>query len=88
MEAVEQIEFDEVLKRQVLLNAKMVVLASELCVIRKNQSCESTKIDVLIKLIDEIHDEFVFLWDKDNHPDGRKIFLLQLEGRRKELLEL
>ena len=88
IDAVEKIDFDEIWKRQVILNAKMVILSSDLCIIRMHQTAENAEIERLVNLIDEIYDEYTYLWDLENYPEGKDHFLSQLRDRRKELLEM
>lgn len=88
IDEVEKISFDEKFKRQTLLNAKMVILSSEICKIRMSHSAEKAAIDELIYLIDEICKEYTYLWDLDNYPRGKEFFLNQLYDRKKELEKL
>ncbi|MBQ4629679.1 MAG: family 20 glycosylhydrolase [Clostridia bacterium] len=88
IDAVEKIDFDENWKRQVIVNAKMVILSSDLCIIRMHQTAENDEIDRLVALIDEIHEEYTYLWDKENYPEGKDHFLSQIRDRKKELLAM
>ena len=86
--AIEAIEFDENWKRQVIVNGKIVILSSELCIIRLHQTCNNSKIDELIRLIDEIACEYNILWDRENYSKGKEIFLDILKDRKAELLAM
>ncbi|MBQ4528180.1 MAG: family 20 glycosylhydrolase [Clostridia bacterium] len=88
LEDVVKTDFDENWKRQIIINSKMVILSAELCIIRMSQTCDSKKIDELVELIDFIAEEYTILWDRENYSKGKEHFLEQLEGRRKELLEM
>ncbi len=85
---IEVLSFDETLKRQTVLNAKMVILSSEICKIRIDGTAPFAKLEELICLTDEICEEYIFLWDKDNFPEGKEFFLKQLRDRKEELENL
>ena len=85
---LDKIDFDEKWKRQIYINARMVILSAELCKIRINQKAESSKINELVALIDDIYDEYTYLWDLDNYAKGKEHFLDQLTDRKNELLSM
>ena len=80
------ISFDENLKRQIFVNANMVILSAELNIIRLNECVSKEKKEELSKLIDYIYSEYIILWDKENYPEGKDHFLAQLRDRKKELI--
>ena len=83
---VERLDFDTQLKAEIVLNAKMVILSSELCKIRTGSPLTGTHLQELLTLIAEIEAEFPVLWDKRNYPKGKEIFLDQLAGHKEALL--
>ncbi len=85
---VEKVDFDETMKRQVILNSRMVILSAELNIIRLHQCAENDKIDELTAMIDDISKEYAYLWDMENYPVGKEHFLDQLADRRKELIAM
>lgn len=85
---IAKVEFDEIWKRQAIVNGRMVVLSAELCIIRMTQNAENEKIDELVTMIDEICAEHELLWERENYSHGKEHFLNQLLDRRKELLAM
>lgn len=85
---IETIDFDENWKRQVIINGKMVILSSELCIVRMHQACNNDKIDELSLLIDDIIKEYAILWDRENYPKGKEIFINILKSRKAELVSM
>ena len=83
---VEKLNFDEQLNAEILLNAKMVILSSELCKLRIGSALSETHKQELLGLMDEIEREFPVLWNKRNYPKGQEIFLNQLSDHRDALL--
>jgi len=86
LEGLSGISFDENWKRQIFINARMVILSAELNIIRINECVSKEKKEELIKLIDHIYDEYIILWDRENYSEGKEHFLAQLRDRKKELI--
>ena len=82
------VDFDEIQKRQIFINSRMVILSAEICKIRINGTALPEKIKELTGMIDEICEEYAVLWDMENYPDGKEFFIDQLLCRKKELIEL
>ncbi len=76
------------IKRHIVVNAQMVVLASEYCKIRMSGSVTAEKKAELAALSDWIGAEFRELWLMDNFEMGIRIYLDALESRKEELLAL
>lgn len=87
IEGVKPLDIDDIWKRQILINANMVLLGAELNIIRIEKKVNKTKVEELCKNIDDIYAEFSYLWDLDNYPHGKEIFLGFITDRKKELLE-
>lgn len=85
---VEKQSFDEQLKREILINAKMVVLAAELCIIRVKKDITCDKINELVGVIDRMIPEFRELWCKRNYEKGVELFISHLEMHRADLMEM
>ena len=88
IEGVSKVTFDENWKRQILVNANMVVLSAELCLIRMTKTATAEKIDELTAMIDQISAEYILLWDRENYPKGKEHFLSQLADRKADLLQM
>lgn len=87
LEGLKDISFDDNWKRQIYINANMVILSAELCIIRMNKCVSNQKKEEIVKLIDSIYEEYIILWDKENYPEGKEHFLAQLRDRKKELIQ-
>ena len=85
---IEKLDFDLQLKREIILNCKMVILASELCKIRLGIKPADEKKDELIKMIDSIAPEYRELWCMRNFEKGVQHFEDQLQMHRNELVEM
>ncbi len=86
---IEGIDFDEKMKREILINAKMVILAAELCKPRYGEKkLTAEKKEELCALIDRMIPEYKELWLLENYENGMDIFVKVLEARRKEIVEL
>ncbi len=83
---LEKIAFDETLKRQALLNARMVILGAEIAMMKIDKCFPAAKIDELVAIIDELSAEYSAVWNIDNYPLGQEIFLKMLSDRKEELL--
>lgn len=88
MNGFSNVDMDEGWKRQALINGKMVVFSAELCLIRLNQTATNEKIDELVKMADEITEEYAILWDIENYPKGKDHYLNQVADRKKELIAM
>ena len=88
MADVAELDFDPVAKAEILLNANMVILASELCKLRIGFPLSPVHKEYLLALIDRIEAEHPVLWDKHNFPKGKEIFLSCLDKHRKALLSI
>ncbi len=85
---IEKVEFDERLKREIIINSKMVILSSELCKVRIGCPISDEKKAELVSLIDWMADEYRELWCFRNFEKGIEDFENQLAGRKAELLAL
>ena len=85
---IEALPICDKLKRQIAVNAKMVVLSAEHCKIRMSQTVSEEKKAELVALSDWIAAEFKELWLMDNYEEGVQNFLGVLETRKQELLAL
>ncbi len=85
---VEETEFDENYKRQILVNSYQALIGIETARIRYHRGSTPEKIDEIIKMIDDNLKEYEVLWDRENFPKGKENFMVMLEGRRSDLVEL
>ena len=85
---VQALDFDENYKRQILLNAKMVILGAHLCIVRIEPKHAKAKYDEISALIDEVLLEYPILWDRENYPKGKEIFIDKLCARKREFEEI
>ncbi len=85
---VEETDFDENYKRQILVNANQALIAIEIGRIRHHRGSTPEKIDKLIKMIDENLKEYELLWDRENFPQGKENFMVLLREKRTELVSL
>ncbi|MBR6767494.1 MAG: family 20 glycosylhydrolase [Clostridia bacterium] len=88
MADIEKVEFDELLKREIRLTAKMIVLGSEICKVKLHPMESLDKVDELAAMIDEILPEFIEIWNIRNYEMGIARFRDGLKARREELLAL
>lgn len=88
IDETETTEFEEIAKRQTLLDARFYLLAAELCIVRMKGRASHEKIDELVALIDRIEAEHVALWMRDNFGAGLERSVDLLDRHRKELLEM
>ncbi len=86
---IEALDIDEIQKREILINAKMVVLATELCKPRYGEkTLAPEKKEELCALIDWMAAEYKELWMRDNYEKGVEIFVNVLKDRREEIAAL
>lgn len=88
LDDVYQLDINEQFKREIIINAKMVILAEELCKVRRHGGVAKDKAESLIQLIDEISLEYKVLWDNINFEKGQEDFLCQLADRRCEIVKM
>ncbi len=85
---VEKIDFDAELKRQVILNSKMVIVSAELCKVRIDKTVTEDKRKEICELIDWVTGEYKELWLNVNFEKGVESYLSKLADRKQELLAL
>lgn len=85
---IKNVEFDEQLKREIVLNSNMVILGAALCKIRIGNKLPKDEIRELIALIDWILPEYHELWCKRNYEKGVELYEKVLSARRAELVEI
>lgn len=85
IESIEKVEFEPRMKREILLNARMVILAEECMKVRMRQNVSAEKCRHLCQCIDEISAEYEELWLFRNFEKGMEDFLGQLADKKKEL---
>ncbi len=84
----ERVEIDPHFKREITVNARMVIFSAELCNIRLGHVPPRDAIKALIAEAEWIEQEFVCLWNRTNFAHGTEEFLSQLRPRREELIAL
>ncbi len=84
----EKLDIDDIIKREILINVKMVMLSAELCKIRMSQKVSAEKKAELVALIDWMIPEYKQLWLVRNFEEGVQNFIEQLLRRKQELLAL
>ena len=85
---IKALEFDSVLKWEIILNCEMVILASELCRIRLGEKPSPDKAKRLIEMIDAVASEYRRLWLIRNYEKGVEHFEAQLALHKKELSDM
>lgn len=85
---VEKLDFDNQLKREIIINSRMVILSSEICKLRLGYHISNDEIDDLIAEIDFLSKEYYELWCMRNYEKGVEDYLNQLSVKRDELMEL
>lgn len=85
---LESINFDERLKREIKINADMVILATELLKVRTKQQVSREKCQKLCNDMKHIAEEYKELWLYRNYEKGMEHFLNVLAEKEKELQEL
>ena len=84
---VEKLDFDENWKRQLLNNAKIVLFSAQLCLIKRTGKLSESLADDLYALIDEITDEFITVWERENYKEGILFFIKHFESRKAEIMK-
>lgn len=82
---VDAIEFDELYKREIRVNVKMVVLGAELIIAKINGGFTEEKAKEVIDLIDWIIAEHKHVWLSRDYENGIEQFLGVLNSRREEI---
>ena len=85
---VEDIDFDENYKRQILVNSYQALIGIETARIRHHRASTPEKIDEIIMMIDENLKEYDILWERENFSEGKDNFMNMLRGRRADLLRM
>ena len=85
---VEDIDFDENYKRQILVNSYQALIGIETARIRHHRASTPEKIDEIIKMIDENLKEYDILWERENFSEGKDNFMNMLRGRKADLLRM
>ena len=88
MADIEKLCFDETIKREIRLTARLIVLGSEVCKVKLHPSESAEKAKELADMIDELLPEYVALWNMRNYEKGVERFSAQLAARRDELRAL
>lgn len=85
---LEKMEMEERWKREIKVNADMVIVATELMKIRVSQTVSSQTYDYLCDYIDQILAEYQELWCYRNYQSGSERFAEKLLRSKKELCRL
>ena len=88
LEAITELPFDLQLKREIIINGKMVILASELCKLRIGCPISDEALDNLLSMIEWIEQEYRELWCSRNFTKGVEDFENQLLLHKKELQKI
>ncbi len=84
----EKVDIDPYFKREITVNARMVIFSASLCNIRLGHVPDKAALGALIAEATWIEEEFIALWDRTNYAHGKEEFLSQLRPRREELIAL
>ena len=87
MQDVGKVEADAVLKGQILVNVRMVLLANQLNKIRGEGEISAEAYAQLLLDAEQIRVEFSKLWDLDNFPEGKAVYLNTMDERLAETKE-
>ena len=85
---IDNIDFSERYKREIIVNSKMVVLGAELAKVKLAHCVTQRKADELCRLIDWIIKEQTEVWLMSVYPEGLQTFIGKLKDRRAELLSM
>jgi len=85
MKDIEALDFDARLKKEILLGAKQVIVAAELCKVRRHQEITADKCKEVSALIDEVRTEFMDCWRDRNFEKGIEIYSGKLLKRKEEM---
>lgn len=84
---VEAQDFDEAYKREISVNAHMVILGSEFAIAKMNGGVTKEKAEELYKLIDWIMAEHKIAWLNRDFEKGLEDFMGILQARRDEIAD-
>lgn len=85
---IDKLDFDTYLKREIILNSRMVILSSDICKLRLGYKMSDSELDNLLEEIDFISAEYYELWCNRNYEKGVQDFINQLAARKKEIQNL
>lgn len=85
IERIARIEFDDIYKRQIILNARMAILGAEYAIIKVNNCVSRGKVLEITELTDYIKKELYELWMMKNYEQGIEEFMGYLNSRLNEL---
>ncbi len=88
MADIEKLDFDERLKREIRLTAKLIELGSEVCKVKLHPQDSVNEAKALARMIDDILPEYTEIWNYRNYEMGIERFVGQLKARKDELLAL
>ena len=88
MADIEKLTFDERLKREIRLTARLVELGSEFCKVKLHPRDSIKEAKELAAMIDEILPEYIEIWNYRNYEMGIERFVNHLKSRRDEMLAL
>ncbi len=88
IEEVSKLDFDEMWKRQFLVNANMVLFSAHLAKIRMGIKYDKSELNYLIDFCDEITKEHTDIWLQLNYEEGLDDFVSQLNSLKEQLIEM
>ena len=88
MADIEKLSFDETVKREISLTARLIELGSEVCKVKLHPQSSAVQAQHLADMIGEILPEFRELWLKRNYEKGVEKYSEILLSRQRELREL
>ena len=88
MADIEKLSFDETVKREISLTARLIELGSEVCKVKLHPQSSAVQAQHLADMIGEILPEFRELWLKRNYEKGVEKYSEILLSRHCELREL
>ena len=84
---VREISFSDKYKRQIIVNAEMVILAAEYGRIKLAGRVSRAKYEEICSMTDRIIAEYRELWIAENYEEGMEIYINYMLARREELAE-
>jgi len=84
---LEKIEFEDTLKREILLTCKMIKLGAEIVILKITEETTPEKKAEILSSIDVITEEHISLWKNRNFENGMEVSVGVLTARRKEIEE-
>ena len=88
MDDIEKLDFDDRFKREIRINANMVLLSAELCKVKLGKELTNEEIDGLIDMMKDMREEYYELWCFRNYEHGVNNFLRGLNMHIEELTAL